>query len=132
MSFNKLTPQVRNHINELVASLPQVPFVQKDVNGKLFAPKMKKGERINPKLEGNRISFQVQTTVMQRMVNHKVNLLNAFNKGGMMGIDMYVQSVNEFKTYIDEINKPKQSDDVKTSSGMQEVSVDAATLHPTV
>ena len=118
MSFNKLTPQVRNHINELVASLPQVPFVQKDVNEKLFVPKMKRGERINPKIEGNKISFQVQTTTFQRMVNHKVNLLNAFNKGGMNGIEMYVQSVNDFKSYIDEINKPKQSDVVETSIGM--------------
>lgn len=108
---HKLTPEIRKHILLLTETLPKVPFFQTDQNGKIFIPKVLKGERLNSKIVGDKISYQVQTSRHVRMVNHKVNLTNAFNKNGLVGIEAYEHSVHELNNFIE--NEKKKEAEVK-------------------
>ena len=96
-------------IKALTESLPKLPFVQTAPDGTVFIPKMKRGERLpGAKLteDGKNSSYQVQHSTITRMVNHKVNLLNAYRLRGDAGIDVYVASVYDaekyYKTVADE------------------------------
>jgi len=87
-------------IKDLTESLPKLPFVQTAPDGTVFIPKIKRGERLpGAKLIGdNKISYQVHYSTVTRMVNHKVNLLNAYRLRGDVGIDAYVASVYDALT----------------------------------
>lgn len=117
---HKMTPQIRREIENLTVSLPAIPYfiegkngmkVQRIATSRLISGKELKdsGGKVNDgsDIDVNKNYIQKGTNV--RMMNHKVMLVQQYEKLGEKGINDYVEYVTLMDNMIKNPPKPKVS-----------------------
>lgn len=110
---NSITFEKGKELKKIVEQLPQVPYFQKTYKGELYQPVFNKVELTKSVIETivkqngkeeRKISNTFNRMKIPRMMNHKVELMNAYKQGGDIAVQQYIQITN---TIYNLINKPK-------------------------
>lgn len=115
----KITPDVRKQIEHLCGALPAVPFIMKDSNGSLIAPKVAvtkfTGTSDHQYLADSNVLEKYRVNLQRgkqtRMRNHKVDLNDFYQRFGQEGIEKYVHYV--FKL-AESLKKASVKDKIKS------------------
>lgn len=111
---NKLTPEVYKQITSICENLPA--FHRKDKNGKLMyritsrfvkGSELSKETKLQSSKEINPTANYVQRGTEAILVNHKVTLIEVYQKDGQPGIDTYVK-------FFKDITETKNEDNAIT------------------
>ncbi len=131
----QLTPEVRRQIEDLYPTLPLLPYTIIRADGATVVQQIKYGKQVDHSMVSaeDKARFAranpfesigktrwVERGTIGRTINHKVNLIEAFQKYGQIGIGNYLKEVATYKAYLDGISKDPKQEAIETHKTLPE------------